>query len=298
MGSEEVESPKVEQVLNIPRIAWRDLLRDLNMPQQTAPVLIGSGQNNLAYDLGMVIVRVPRHPEAKRDLEREARIVDAVRPFLSTPVPAIELRQLGEQLVSVHPKLRGEPLSDLSGFSDDEREALAGDIASFIKELQAIRITDWHLGSSLPSTEWRELLARCEAQIFPIIPADRAAELRHRFRAILDSCDSLPGRITHGDFGTGNILIDRGRLSGVIDFAGCAPGDPAYDLASLAAGFGDAFCSLVRRNLGWDDGDRQRIEFYQSTFPLLDILHGIETGDREALEAGLSSVTRSHVRKR
>jgi aminoglycoside phosphotransferase (APT) family kinase protein len=35
----------------------------------------------------------------------------------------------------------------------------------------------------------------------------------------------------HGDVATGNLLVDEGRLSGVIDFGCCGVGDPACDLA-------------------------------------------------------------------
>lgn len=34
----------------------------------------------------------------------------------------------------------------------------------------------------------------------------------------------------HGDFAIGNMLMEDGRLSGVIDFGGTAVGDPACDL--------------------------------------------------------------------
>jgi aminoglycoside phosphotransferase (APT) family kinase protein len=34
----------------------------------------------------------------------------------------------------------------------------------------------------------------------------------------------------HGDFAIGNILMDGGKLSAVIDFGGAAVGDPACDL--------------------------------------------------------------------
>ena len=34
----------------------------------------------------------------------------------------------------------------------------------------------------------------------------------------------------HGDFAIGNILIDSGKLSAVIDFGGIVVGDPACDL--------------------------------------------------------------------
>jgi aminoglycoside 2''-phosphotransferase len=214
-----------------------------------------------------------------------------VRPFLSTPVPEVELRNAGEHLVSVHAKLHGEPLSDLSGLKEKEQQLLAVDLATFLTELHSIPTAHWALGPvAQDGSEWRELLAQCEAQVFPLIPAERATELRQQFGEFLAIWEFLPCRIIHGDFGTGNILIDQDRLTGVIDFSGCGPGDPAYDFASLAAGFGDAFTDLVLNHFPEQEGMRTRIEFYRSTFPLLDILHGIENDDKEALRAGLMGV--------
>jgi aminoglycoside 2''-phosphotransferase len=282
---------KRERIEQEPWISWPDLSRELNMSGQDSATIVGLGQNNIAYDLGGVIVRVPRQPAAERELERETLVLTTLRQLLPTPVPALALRNIGERFVSVHPKLRGDPLSDITGLSEQERRVLAGDIGGFLKALHSIPVSQWPLRPiAHPSSEWREFLGRCEAQVFPIIQACRAVDLRERIGDFIAMCAPLPLSIIHGDFGTGNILIDQGRLSGVIDFSGCGPGDPAYDLASLAAGFGDDFAELVMSSLPKNKGMLERIEFYKSTFPLLDIMHGIETQDEEALQAGLLSV--------
>lgn len=140
-----MDAPDSKRAGQLPEMSWSEVLDDLGMPRQTAAVLIGSGQNNVACDLGTTIVRVPRHPRAAHDLEREARITDAVRPFLSTPVPAIELRKPGNRRVSVHARIPGEPLSDLSELSDAQHYALARDLAEFLKEPHGIPLAKWSL---------------------------------------------------------------------------------------------------------------------------------------------------------
>ncbi|MDH4987983.1 hypothetical protein QEZ47_21175 [Aminobacter anthyllidis] len=84
-----------------------------------------------------------------------------------------------------------------------------------------------------------------------------------------------------------------GKLSAVIDFAGCGEGDPAYDLASLSAGLGDEFLALMAPQYPGIAVIRDRITFYRSTFPLLDVLFGVDHGDSAALEAGLRALTGS-----
>lgn len=274
----------------VPDIA--EIARALDMPAGSPVTVIGSGQNNRVYDFGNVIVRVPRFAKAERDLEREARILTALRPHLPIAVPALELRKVGEYLISVHKKLAGQPILNLDGMSTGIQQELAKSLAGFLRTLHGLPVEYLPFEPATdPSLEWRDLLHQCEAQIFPLLPAAATTRVRQLFSGFLAACDTLPRVIIHGDFGAGNILIDQHRLSGVIDFAGCELGDPAYDFASLAAGFGDAFAESVMSHYPGQVEMRDRMEFYRATFPLLDILFGVEHGDQEALSAGLLAVT-------
>ena len=57
-----------------------------------------------------------------------------------------------------------------------------------------------------------------------------------RARACLEACDPGPltgGDIVHGDFAPENVLADRGRLSGVVDWEQCRAGDARFALIGL-----------------------------------------------------------------
>lgn len=264
------------------------IVAELGLPSEPPAVLIGSGQNSVAYELDGRILRLPRHCGAERDLVREAAALRAVRPLLPVPVSDLEVRRIDGQFVSLHAKILGEPLSDLTGLRIGAQRVLAADLAAFLKALHSLPIDSVEAEPAEASlSEWNGLLAQCEAVAFPLLSPDVVTGLRKRFSDFLATCDALPQCLIHGDFGTGNILVDRGRLSGVIDFSGCGPGDPAYDFASLAAGLGDPFVDLVLAHFSPDTAARDRMGFYRMTFPLLDILYGVENCDPETVRAGV-----------
>lgn len=61
--------------------------------------------------------------------------------------------------------------------------------------------------------------------------------------------------------------------------------------ASLSAGLSDDVLVLMAPHYPDIAAMRDRIAFYRSTFPLLDILFGVDHGDAASLEAGLRSLT-------
>lgn len=257
-----------------------------------SPRVVSTGQNNLVLDFGEMIVRVPYHPSGIRELKREADVLAALRPHLPPLVPVLDLRDVDGHVVSVHRKLAGEPIADPGLLPYETRNAFARDLAAFLIRLHALPVTLLPGAEDVdPLAEWRQLLRQCEDHAFPLLPPDIVADLQQRFQDFLRDLDMPAPAIIHGDFGAGNILAQGGRLSGVIDFAGCGIGDPAYDFASLAAGFGDQFLALVEQHAPISEATRQRMAFYRCTFPLLDVLFGVEHGDDGALQAGLRSLT-------
>jgi aminoglycoside phosphotransferase (APT) family kinase protein len=61
-----------------------------------------------------------------------------------------------------------------------------------------------------------------------------------------------PGRWVHGDLLDGNLLVEDGRLTGVIDWGSCAVGDPAVDLMAAWSLFDGPSRTVFRQHLGLD----------------------------------------------
>ncbi|RDL48830.1 Aminoglycoside 3'-phosphotransferase [Ensifer sp. M14] len=267
----------------------------LGRPEILSAVIIDTGQNNLVFDTGDLIIRIPRYDGACLDLERETKVLAALAGRLPLPIPSVNVITLVSGTVAMHRKLPGTPLLDLAGMDDTRRQQLADTLAGFLRVLHTLPLDTLGEPDAAvdPQAEWHELLADVDEKVLPLLPIDIAAAIRGRFEQFLVGDGHPRARaIIHGDFGAGNILVEDGQVSGVIDFAGCAIGDPAYDLASLSAGLGDDLLALMRPSLPGIDAMQDRIRFYRSTFPLLDVLFGLKHDDDGVLKAGLEALRR------
>ena len=97
--------------------------------------------------------------------------------------------------------------------------------------------------------------------------------------------------LIHGDFGPGNILYDARShaIGGVIDLSSAGLGDPATDFAALSSpvSYERWFVELVAETYGAPQGMLDRTAFYIGTFALQEALHGLDTGDSRAYDAGM-----------
>jgi aminoglycoside phosphotransferase (APT) family kinase protein len=112
-------------------------------------------------------------------------------------------------------------------------QPVAADLAQFLNALRKAPTADaplpgahsFHRGGDLRiyDQEVRHSLQQLGASV------DSAAILKHWTRACHSSWTAPPVWL-HGDVAPGNLLVQDGKLSGVIDFGGCGIGDPACDL--------------------------------------------------------------------
>jgi hypothetical protein len=71
--------------------------------------------------------------------------------------------------------------------------------------------------------------------IAAVLP-DRAPTLEVMERQVVDGLQDLPAVLRHGDLWTGNVLVDRGALTGLVDWDASHPaGAPGADLLQLVA---------------------------------------------------------------
>jgi aminoglycoside phosphotransferase (APT) family kinase protein len=215
-----------------------ELVRRLLAAQQPdlahLPVrLMAHGWDNLMYRLGdELAVRLPRRAAAARLIVHEQRWLPVVAPRLPLPVPApVRARRpaLGYPWPwSIVPFLPGElaarePPADPAG--------AAASLGRFLAALHVPAPPDAPVNPNrgVPLAERTAVVTENLGIVSGMV--DRGAAVRAWQAALATPAWGGAPVWLHGDLHPANILVHRGRVSGVIDFGDITTGDPAADLS-------------------------------------------------------------------
>ena len=242
------------------------------------------GHDNRTYRLGeQMLIRMPTAADYALKVPKEQELLPGLAKRVSVSIPApIKMGKPSADYpypFSIYKWLSGKSINLLT-LTDQEKEQLAFDMAKFLKELQAIMDIkgpepgqhSWWRGDhvSIYDKGAREQIA----ELAEIIDAGQALALWDKANAT--RWNKQPIWI-HGDFAMGNILMDGGKLSAVIDFGGAAVGDPACDLVIawtyLSGKAREIFISEIETTMDSDTWLRARAwALWKATFELCQIV--------------------------
>jgi aminoglycoside phosphotransferase (APT) family kinase protein len=175
----------------------------------------------------------------------------------------------------------------IPGTTPDEgtdRVALARDLAGFVRALHAVDASD---GPPKTGTSRGTPLAGLDDGVRSTLAASVAlADIADRVLAVWEEAVAAPAYDgppvwIHGDLMTGNLLVQDGRLSAVIDWGGLGTGDPAPDLCPAYWLFDGAIRAEYVAAVGYDDATLRRargwiiapavtgVDYYAETFPAM-----------------------------
>ncbi|MEP6997358.1 MAG: aminoglycoside phosphotransferase family protein [Betaproteobacteria bacterium] len=245
-----IDDSLVRRLVAIQFPKWADL--------PVRPVAPG-GWDNRTFHLGAhMIVRMPSAADYAPQVEKEHRWLPRLAPLLPFPIP-VPLA-IGEPADgypwrwSIYRWIEGEPavperIADLRDF--------ATSLAQFLIALQRIDPTggplpgphNFHRGGPLTiyDAETRQAIVTLKGKI----DVDAVIEIWEA--ALATTWHGSPVWV-HGDVSVGNLLVQDGQLSSVIDFGQLTVGDPACDLAIAWTLFGGESREVFRTMLPLDVG--------------------------------------------
>lgn len=248
---------------------------------------IGSGLDNVAYDVnGELIVRFQRKPDPSL-LDREARLLAAVAAVTPVPVPEPVFTAPGYGCLAYR-KLPGTPLLDLPR---GDTAPTAHTLGRFLAALHGLRI-DFVVADVQPLIDWR----REAAELYPTVAAHIPPAYRRRVEAFLGAPppeDGYPLVFSHNDLGIEHVLVDPDTwtVTGVLDWSDAALVDPAYDFGLLFRDLGPGALRAALDAYGRSvAGLADRAAFYARCSLFEDLAYGIETGRRRYVDKSLTAL--------
>jgi aminoglycoside 2''-phosphotransferase len=253
--------------------------------------------NDILFVNDDLIFRFPRYEDGIQDFLQEIEILQKLQGHVSLPIPDPIYAHAGTKSVGKvfmgYQLLPGKPLfRDVLGEITDEPllESLARQLADFLHELHSLFPASLRL--NLPRrdglAESKTFYSDIQEHLFPLMRPDAREAITDHFEEYFHHPDlhEYQPAIIHGDFGGSNILFDRDKITGIIDFGFAGLDDPARDIAAVST-YGDAFFARI---CGYYPGIASLLEratFYRGTFALQEALHGFLNNDKEAFASGM-----------
>ena len=237
-----------------------------------------------AIEGALVIRRDPRVPLPDNDCHRVRNEYPVIRAAFAHGFPAPEALWLDTEhgllpgpdffVMRMSPgKTGGNVFRSTQALSHELVDVLASGVARLhtlpsLVELgdltDSIRTDRW----ALPMHEATRLYVRGWFDLFRASTHNPSPTLMALYGWILNNIPDAPGRpvLVHGDVGFHNMLIDKGRLSALVDWEFAHIGDPAEDMGSIRNSLGDAMWDdvmLAYQAAGGPEIDAQRLHFFR-----------------------------------
>lgn len=213
-----------------------------------------AGTDNAIYRLGVdKCVRLPRVPDAAKDVEKEQLWLPLFSSALPLPIPVPLGKGYPNERYpmqwSVYPWIEG---NNATIESIANQHQAATDLAQFIGALQKISSV------GAPPSRRGVPLAKQDSETRQAIKSLHGSIDTQAVTAIWEECLGAPTWDkspvwTHGDLLPSNLLVREGRLSAVIDFGLMGVGDPACDLIPTWSVFSASTREVFRSALRVDE---------------------------------------------
>lgn len=266
---------------------------------------LSSGDDSDTYLLnGQYAVKVPNRDTVRESQRREFELYLFLEDVnFSYRIPRSVYR--GDRF-NVMTYIKGEHISfeEYHKLGEKEKDALAYDEATFLRELHSIQVDQSKELFSEAFENKREKFRHDKELLIDILGREQLLtdELLNHIRLIYQNLMSSTELfnytpcLVHNDFSASNMIFRKNRLYGVIDFGDFAVGDPDNDFLCLLDNSTDDF--------GKEFG-RRVLQYYQHNNPYLperkaeindaywtidQIIYGSKRKDRNLMNKGVSEL--------
>lgn len=250
-------------------------------PGATDISVLGEGQLSVAVRVDDLVLRFPQSEFAREHLRSEIEVLELIggSGHATPEIVAVDLDEPLADAYLAHRLLPGSPLdaSRIGSLSEDELAAVAGAVASFLRDLHAIDAA----GVGLPTLPAARFAATLRQETEDLL-FDRMTEgNRERALSELDELARLPDRplvLCHTDIGGGVLYDEESGSVSFIDFGSAMITDPVLDVASLSV-LGEDFMTKCAEGYPVLAERATDAPVVRRTFHLQDALYGARQRD-------------------
>ena len=239
------------------------------------------GHDNRTFRLGPdMLVRMPTAESYALKVPKEQQLLPHLKSYLTVPIPVpLKMGYSSDYYpfpFSIYKWLDGESANSMN-IEDSTLECIALDLANFLRELQSV---DTSYG---PAPGQHNFYRGDHVSVY-----DKGAQTQiEQLSGLIDSKKAMmlweqamltkwqkPLVWIHGDFASGNILIQDNKLSGVIDFGGIGIGDPACDLVITWTFLKSKSREIFKQNVNMDKNTWLRARawcLWKATYELCNV---------------------------
>lgn len=244
--------------------------------------------NDVVIVNGEFVFRFPKHEYAFKHLKDEARLLRLLRNYITLEIPS-PLYETGDCLA--YRMIPGETLRRdvLMRLPDSDRQAVADQLAQFLKELHGVP-TDGIAGFEVPPADalmkyegWVNAYERIREKVLPLLMPHLRGWVTEHFESHLADRSNFEYelRMVDTDIPPYHIMYDRQRrrINGVIDFGCAGLGDPAIDFGVIIYNYGESFLDRCYGVYPEAETYLKRARFYAGAHEVRWLLTGIERND-------------------
>ena len=199
--------------------------------------VLGEGLDSVAYHVNKdYIFKKSKHQEARDNLKKEIQVLNYIKGKVTLQIPEIEYYS-EKYSVCGYKEIKGTLLTPkmYEQLSDVEKDNLAKDIASFLKELHSLPLPDINDLKLDVLEDYENDYKELKDKIYNKISEKVKEYLDSLFERVLNDerITKYEVALCHNDLSCNHIVINNNKVVGIIDFGDVATTDRDKDFVYL-----------------------------------------------------------------